>query len=83
MATARRSLDAHPGLSPRVGTRRRDETLSTTQGAGNTAYVSSSTITHNATGVSATGGASIVSGLDNWLVGNTTDGTFSSGIARQ
>lgn len=53
------------------------------QGAGNTAYVSSSTITRNATGVSATGGGSIVSGLDNWLVGNTSDGTFSSSVPRQ
>ena len=53
------------------------------QGAGNTAYVSSSTITRNATGVTATGGGTVVSGLDNWLVGNTSDGAFSSNVARQ
>jgi hypothetical protein len=54
-----------------------------TQGAGNVAYVSSSTITRNTTGVAATGGGTIVSGLDNWLVGNTSDGVFSSSVARQ
>ena len=53
------------------------------QGAANIAYVSSSTITRNATGVSATGGGAVVSGLDNWLVGNTSDGIFSSSVARQ
>ena len=53
------------------------------QGAGNIAYVSSSTITRNATGLSAASGGTIVSGLDNWLVGNASDGVFSSSVARQ
>ena len=46
--------------------------------SGNGAYVSDSTITRNATGVSATLSGTIVSAQDNRLVDNTSNGTFTS-----
>jgi hypothetical protein len=52
------------------------------QGAGNSAYVSDTTITRNTTGVSATGGT-LVSAGDNRLANNTTNGTFTSTLPKQ
>lgn len=48
----------------------------------NVVYVSDSTITRNATGLSASAGGLIASGGDNRLINNTTDGAFGSTIPK-
>jgi hypothetical protein len=48
-----------------------------------TALATDATITRNGTGVTVSGGGTAVSVGDNRLVGNDTDGTFSSTIAKQ
>ncbi len=47
-------------------------------GPGNLAYASDNTIVRNAIGIAALAGGVIVSGGDNRVLGNATDGTFSS-----
>jgi hypothetical protein len=49
---------------------------------GNVGYISDSTITRNATGLSATAGGSIISAGDNRLIQNTIDGTVSSTVLK-
>jgi parallel beta helix pectate lyase-like protein len=51
-------------------------------GANSTAYVSDSTITRNATGVNPASSGTIVSGGDNRLVNNVSDGAFSSTVPK-
>ena len=51
-------------------------------GVNSSAYVSDSTITRNATGVSPVSSGTIVSGGDNRLVNNTSNGAFSSTVIK-
>lgn len=51
-------------------------------GVNSSAYVSDSTITRNTTGVSPVSSGTIVSGGDNRLVNNTTNGAFSSTVQK-
>jgi len=48
----------------------------------NLAYVSDSTIARNVTGLSASAGGSIASGVDNRLVNNATNGAFSTSVPK-
>ena len=52
-------------------------------GANSAAYVSDSTITRLATGVSAVAGGAVVSGGDNPLFSNAADGAFASTASKQ
>ncbi|HEX9276293.1 MAG TPA: right-handed parallel beta-helix repeat-containing protein, partial [Casimicrobiaceae bacterium] len=52
------------------------------QGAGNQIYVSDSTITRNTTGVVTLSSGTVVSGTDNRLVNNNTNGAFSSTVGK-
>jgi len=52
-------------------------------GAANSSYVSDSTITRNATGLAYVSSGTAVSGIDNRLVNNSTNGAFSSTAPKQ
>ncbi len=51
--------------------------------AGGSAYVNDSTFTRNGTGVATSGGGTAVSAGDNRLVGNTTNGGFTSIVGKK